>query len=336
MSKRFFYSFVNPKSGCDIHRIIYPIRHIEPYFKEQHFDLSLTDPHYPYYYYCTHGAPPIGNFAHIGQWKLGGGKWILSLDDDFFSVPDWNPAKLSDEQLWTYRSALDLADVIWSSTLHLTKTLGYEHKTLTAPNMLQVEDYKVTEPVDYNSGEILRIMWSGSKSHRLDLQEVEYAMDRLLEEYQGKIEFICVGDAPNEIVKKWLYRGLHFEAGVPFSIYPQLVNKIRPHVVLAPLADCPFNYSKSNIRVLEGWSVAAAVVASPVGEYRVIKDGEDGLLATTQADWYLAIKQLIDNEPLRKKLAYAGRKRVGAEWNWNNPACHGQWIELVNELGKRA
>lgn len=332
--RRFFYALLNPKSGCDLHRILWPIRHTEPDFPDLQFDISLTDPFYPYTYYCMHGATPLTNIPYLGQWKRNGGKWILSLDDDFVSVPSWNPAKLSNEQLDIYHATLDIADVILSSTPELTKILGKQDKTLTAPNLIQVEDYMISEPAP--TSQPIRILWAGSKTHRLDLELLEKPLDYILEKYKGAVEFICVGTGPDLITKKWLYRGFHLEPGVPIAVYPQLINKIRPHIVLAPLVDCVFNRSKSNIRILEGWSTAAAVVGSPVGEYRVIRHGQDGLHAITERDWIDCLELLINDHSYREGLGTAGRKRVAEEWNWNTPACREPWREVIRELIKRA
>jgi glycosyltransferase involved in cell wall biosynthesis len=82
--------------------------------------------------------------------------------------------------------------------------------------------------------------------------------------------------------------------------------------------------------------VAGAVVASPVGEYKVVREGVDGLLAYTERDWYAALKKLIDDEAYRRELASTGRKRVEAEFNWTNPSCREPWREAIRELVARS
>jgi glycosyltransferase involved in cell wall biosynthesis len=59
----------------------------------------------------------------------------------------------------------------------------------------------------------------------------------------------------------------------------------------------------------------AAVVASPVGEVaRLIRDGENGLLATGRSEWVAAIGRLVGDAALRARLADAGSRTV-AETN---------------------
>ena len=56
----------------------------------------------------------------------------------------------------------------------------------------------------------------------------------------------------------------------------------------------------------------AAVVASPVGEVaRLIRDGENGLLAVGRADWAAKIGGLVSDPALRRRLADAGLRSVG-------------------------
>jgi glycosyltransferase involved in cell wall biosynthesis len=330
-----FYAHYTPSSGCDLHRLMLPYRWMAEDFPEHDFNLSLTDPFGHFDYLTTHGCPPLGNVRSYGMWKRQGGRWVWSLDDDMLAVPDDNPAKLKDAELDLWYAARDLADVVLSSTPALTAAVGRPEKTVTAPNLMPVADYGVTEPAPHQPGEPLRVLWAGSKTHQGDLEQIEAAVDRLLRKWGWPaVEFVFVGFAPGRLLRDWLIRGVHFNPGVGLGNYPQLLNSIRPHVVLAPLKPIPFNLSKSNIRVLEGFSLAAAVVASPVGEYAVVEDGVTGLHATTADDWFHAVDRLLADRDYRDHLARSGRRRV-RDFDWADRDAREPWRQAVRQLQSR-
>jgi glycosyltransferase involved in cell wall biosynthesis len=292
----------------------------------------MTDPVGKYQYYLCHGNPPINDFLYIGKWKRGGGKWILSIDDDYFNIPKESTARLSEDQKDLFYGCFDLADVVLTSTQHLADQVKKPHKTYVAPNLMQVSDYEVTTVAETKPNEKLRILWAGSTTHCGDFVDCEPAINELLKKWKDKVEFIFMGYCPGNLIRDWLGKGVHYEQGCALSLYPKVLKQIRPHITLAPLDDNIFNKSKSNIRILESWSLASAVVASDIGEYKVVKHGQDGLLAYTTEDWFEHIDSLIANRDLRESLATAGRKRVEEEFDWDNPNCYPQWHSFISSL----
>jgi glycosyltransferase involved in cell wall biosynthesis len=58
-------------------------------------------------------------------------------------------------------------------------------------------------------------------------------------------------------------------------------------------------------------SLAIPTVMSPVGvNAEIIKNAENGFLASSKQDWVEKLSLLIEHEELRKKLGEAGRKTV--------------------------
>lgn len=335
MNKRFLYAHLNPNSACDWHRIRLPFFNLEADCPDVDVDISMGDPVGDYRYYLSHGIPLPQYLPEIGRWKRGGGKWVLSLDDDYDTIPESNPAKLGEDGLNYYAVAKDLADVIVVSTPALAAAVNRPAKTLVARNLMPVAEYRTTTPAP-DDGRPLRVLWAGTKTHYDDLKLIEAPVEELLKKWRGRVEFVFVGCVPNALLKRWVNNGVYYQPSVELGQYPKLLANIRPHVCLAPLADCVFNRSKSNIRVLESWSLAAAVVASPVGEYAVVRDGVDGLVAATGSDWFTAVDKLLGDGDLRTRLAAAGRVRVGREWDWANRECRGEWRNLVSELLQRS
>ena len=92
----------------------------------------------------------------------------------------------------------------------------------------------------------------------------------------------------------------------------------RPDIGLAPLLDEPFNRAKSELHWLEYSLAGAATVASASagpGPYDVIRDGHDGLLARTPADWHRALAELAASADRRAELAGRARERILVEYD---------------------
>ena len=328
---KFLYAHSTGKNGCYQHRVQWPFKWLAKEFPNLDLDVSTNNPIGNYSYTLTHGVPPLGNFLYIGKWKRSGSKWILSIDDDYTSVPEWSPATMTEESKDLFANCYDLADVILTSTEALAEAVDRPEKTVVAPNLMQVADYDVVVPAPTIPGEKLRIMWAGSATHAGDFVDAEPAIEQLLRKYKDKIEFIFMGYCPGKLLRDYGNEGVVFEQGCSLNLYPKVLNKIRPHIVIAPLADIQFNACKSNIRVLEGWSLAAPVVASAVGEYKAVSHGVEGYLAKTTEEWFHYLDLLIQKQELREHLGYNGRKRV-KDFDWAVAENRQPWRDFIYQL----
>jgi glycosyltransferase involved in cell wall biosynthesis len=58
-------------------------------------------------------------------------------------------------------------------------------------------------------------------------------------------------------------------------------------------------------------AIAIPFVATAYGtNFRIMENGKQGFLASTNDEWLQALIQLIDDVELRKKMGLAGRKKV--------------------------
>ena len=78
----------------------------------------------------------------------------------------------------------------------------------------------------------------------------------------------------------------------------------------------------------------SALIASPVGEYQVVTDHKDGLLVSSEDEWFHAIDRLISDRKCRKSLTAEGWNKVNAEWNWKNPEARAKWKPVVDVLDR--
>jgi len=140
----------------------------------------------------------------------------------------------------------------------------------------------------------------------------------------------------------WLHLSGHLQIGGALLAYSDRIRRAPfvawqelPHLVaqidinLAPLElDSPFCQAKSEIKYTEAALVGVPTVASPTQAFAdAIRDGEDGLLAATPAEWERALTRLIEQPEVRRQIGEAARRAVYAAYL---PETAGQ--QLVDTL----
>lgn len=85
---------------------------------------------------------------------------------------------------------------------------------------------------------------------------------------------------------------------------------------LVPAVDNEWNRYKSFVKVLLYMAVGLPVVASAVGlPLRIIRDGENGFVARTQAEWIERLVLLLGDPQLRKKMGRAARETIERDFD---------------------
>ncbi len=337
MSPPVLYAHYVADDACRFHRLLQPFRFLQP----RHPEVQLVcagDPNPEGAdAYLFHGVPSRIACERIGRWKRTGAVAVWSVDDDYLTLPDWNGNKMDEDDLDRFAAVRDLADLILCSTPALGETFraaGYGDKVCVAPNLLDLEMYPAEPPAEPAPGKPVRVLWSGSITHSGDLavaaDGVAAALDALP---RGAVEVVFLGAAPpHPVLRDRLHKGVVWQPPVPFAQYWSVLAGYSPHVFLAPLADCEFNRSKSNLRVIEGFALNAAVIVSPVGEYKA--DGTMGSVwyAPTPSDWANLIVRLVGDAGERRATAASGRRYVERHAAWQNPACHGPWDAFLGRV----
>ena len=106
----------------------------------------------------------------------------------------------------------------------------------------------------------------------------------------------------------------------------------RMDIGVAPLADTPFNRCRSNVKLKEYASGAAAWLASPVGPYRGLGEQQGGMLVDDDG-WVVAIDGLIRSSRSRRRLA--GRALRWAKAQTIDRHAE-QWEEAFEEAIERS
>ena len=103
---------------------------------------------------------------------------------------------------------------------------------------------------------------------------------------------------------------------VPWTLGDFIANLATFDVGVCPLPDNPWTRGKSGYKVLEYMALGIPPIASPVGGViGTIDPGKDGLFATTEDEWYVHLRNLLEPQELRDVIGRAGRRKVESRFS---------------------
>jgi glycosyltransferase involved in cell wall biosynthesis len=162
---------------------------------------------------------------------------------------------------------------------------------------------------DYSRNkENVTIGWIGSKSSLPFLKELTPAFDQLASQYNSlELKIICNDffecNKMPVIKKMWAREDENSDL--------QDID-----IGLAPLPDHEWTKGKCATKLLQYLSVGIPVVCSPVGVHtEIVKEGINGLFATSNQEWIDKINLLIRDKTLRERMGLEGRKTVDLSYS---------------------
>lgn len=85
---------------------------------------------------------------------------------------------------------------------------------------------------------------------------------------------------------------------------------------IMPLENSAWSRGKCGYKLIQYMASGLPVIASPVGvNSKIVRDGENGYLADTDADWIAALEKLLADPDLRKRMGEAGHKIATREYS---------------------
>lgn len=102
---------------------------------------------------------------------------------------------------------------------------------------------------------------------------------------------------------------------------------------LMPLEDNLWNRGKGGYKLLQYMTAGLPAVASPVGINRdIVRDGENGFLAASVADWRDRLIALARDTALRRRIGLAARATVAARYSLDDYLA--RYVALIEEAEK--
>lgn len=273
---------------------------------------------------------------------------FIETDDNYIDVPVWNEAFNSFKPTSMHRYAatetMSFADGMFVSTPHLKELYGrYNENIHVIENSLDFKgDRKFVgwDQVTVRKHKGVRIGWIGGRSHFNDLMLVAPALREILLKYPD-VTLCLVNSAIQPSCKAlgiaYPFEGLsnvHYaDRSVPINRYAQFAASFGFDIGIAPLVDCNFNRSKSNLRWLEYSAMKLPTVATDISHFsQSIRDGQDGFLIKDNdlQEWQKRLEMLIEDQGLREEIGRQAYKRVKKDFNIKTNAA--KYVRLLKKL----
>jgi len=231
---------------------------------------------------------------------------VWDNDDDLLAVPkharSYDRLKgLRGQQVWaSMKSMMRLADIVTAPGEHLANL--YHEASGTDVRVL--ENYLPPTFVRPQRGPLrngITVGWHGQHEHREDFDDLRLreTLDRLLARHIT-LNVVSIG----------MNLGLRSNRYFPqeYVVYSDLPERLAMlDVGIAPIADTPFNRSRSNIKLKEYAASGVPWLASATGPYANLGEDQGGRLVVDD-DWYHAIEQVILDADDRSRLAHRARR----------------------------
>lgn len=321
------FAFHPQSNACNYNRIALPSLFCQG--KELNIDLGPDLPKNggKYDSVMVHGVYPAHSMLEYLRLKLRGKNFIWAIDDDYLTIPEWNGNSLTEDTKEFHELVTGFADSIIVSTEYL-KSKFRRSDVYVCPNFVDLTKFSTVKSTD----EKITILWQGSPTHKEDVEIAIPALAHVLSKYPDRVTVVMFGGTFPVELSKYLYSNLIIEPAVKITEYHSKLIEINPDITIAPLVDCEFNRSKSNLRVLEGWASNSAVLASNVEPYKCITTGYTGLLANNKDEFIDQLELLVQNDLLRETLSNNGRICVENTYSWQNSTCVAQWISVLKQI----
>lgn len=183
----------------------------------------------------------------------------------------------------------------------------YNHRVFNIPTGVDMNDYPIKKKID--SDGVFTIGWIGSSSTAPNLELVLPAIEEFSK--KRKVKFIVLGGLPMSFENE----NIEYK-DIPWSLENQMEILQQFDVGIAPLYDTPFNKGKCAYKIIQYMATGLPVIASPVGIQKdIIKNFNNGYLASDPKEWVDAFFSLANSIDLRKKMGVSSR--VAAEENYD-------------------
>lgn len=230
--------------------------------------------------------------------------YIVDYDDAIFHNYDQHPNKFFRKLM---KHKIDIVMRNSSAVIVGNNYLGDRahkagaKKVFVVPTVIDLDRYTVKNSIKDNP---LVIGWIGTKStfEKHFLAEKDW-MKKVTIKFN--IKFHVVG------IKENLRLGdyIHY---FPWSEQTEVDAILKFDIGIMPLQDSLWEKGKCAYKLIQYMACGVPVIASPIGmNLEVVKENENGFLASTESQWLAAIEKYANDPQLRKNHGLKGRKIVG-------------------------
>lgn len=216
--------------------------------------------------------------------------WILK-------VAKWR-GKVASICKWAHKVSCG-NDYLCNYAAQFNKNIVSNPTTIDTENLHNPSLYKI--PHHPNK---IKIGWTGSHSTLKYLNEIELVLHRILRDYPH-VEFVVIADKPPSLPS------LPSASFVSWNTATEIEDLLQFDIGIMPLPDDQWAKGKCGFKALQYMALEFPPVASPVGvNSKIISNGINGFLCSSPQEWEHALRNLIEDPNLRKKMGINGRKTI--------------------------
>lgn len=326
-------------SGCCYYRMELPLRQLEQHghpvtWRSVNDDVGAT----------ITASDMAGHDVIVGQrlnvhrgmeaWRRARGPFsrlVYDTDDDNFNVSTENWQAYQTYQQPDILDAVthmaQVSDLVTVTTEYLA---GVMRENTEAQHVLALPNYIPAFLPDLPRRERARpaVGYQGGASHGADVGLVGAAVRRFLKRFPGWD--LQLGGTDFRPTFKAGERAKYVRWIPVYDDPPGYYATLDFDIGLAPLAMKPFDYSKSNIKVLEYAARGIPAIATDCDIYRsFIKHGENGFLVREGHEWLHYLSILASDDALRLKMGEAARTDAR---NWTIEQHYVRWEQAYERL----
>jgi len=186
------------------------------------------------------------------------------------------------------------------------------------PTCLDLDKYS---PASHeNPKKATNLVWIGSGSTLQGLERISPWLDLLGKNIDGlTLKVIC------DRSLKLTHLPNHF---CPWNAATEASELAKADIGISWLPPDTWSQGKCGLKILQYMAAGLPVVANPVGvQARLVRHGETGFLVDTPQDWQAAIRQLVADPGLRKRMGNKARSLVERKYHVTQGAA--AWLELL-------
>lgn len=252
-------------------------------------------------------------------------KLIFDFDDSV-----WLPNVSDANRRWSWlkdasktSKLIGMSDRVFAGNAYLADyARRFNRNTIIVPTTIDTEEYQPRQ--QGRSGGPVIIGWSGSITTIQHFRFAVPVLKALKEKYGERIGIRVIGDGtysePDLGVK-----------GLPWRKETELDDLRAMDIGIMPLPDDEWARGKCGLKGLQYMALGFPTIMSPVGvNSEIIQDGQDGFLASTEAEWVAKLSRLIDDADLRQRMGQAARRTVVERYSL--AAWKDRYVNYYNEL----
>ncbi len=210
-----------------------------------------------------------------------------------------NPAKTID--------IIKSADLVFAGNQYLNDfSVKHNKNTKIVPTTIDTIEYPL---IDKENKEQVCIGWSGSFSTIIHFEFVVEALKKIKSKYKNKVYFKVIGDGTFSNIELGIQ-------GIPWNKSTEIKDLSEIDIGLMPLPDDEWTKGKCGLKGLQYMALGIPTIMSSVGvNTKIIQDGENGYLASNEAEWVEKISHLVDSFEARKEMGLKGRETIESQYS---------------------